>query len=113
MKAGLVALKVLAEPNRLHIVELLREKPHTVGEIVTRLKIRQPQASKHLHVLSQAKIVEVRPIAQQRVYALLPEPFKDLDSWLESYKHLWEQRFDRLDNYLAKLQKEKQHDRKK
>lgn len=95
----------LAEPNRLHIVELLRNGPLTVGEIADRLKIRQPQASKHLRVLHDAGFVEVQPIMNRRIYKLRAEPFKELDAWLDSYRHVWDERFDRLEDYLQDLQK--------
>jgi DNA-binding transcriptional ArsR family regulator len=97
-------LSALAEPNRLHIVELLRERRLTVGEIADRLGLRQPQVSKHLRVLSDAGLVEVHPIANRRIYKLRAEPFKELDSWLESYRRVWDERFDRLDDYLQDLQ---------
>jgi DNA-binding transcriptional ArsR family regulator len=98
-------LNALAEPNRLHIVELLRDGPLTVGEIADRLGLNQPQASKHLRVLSHAGLVEMNAIANRRIYKLRAEPFKELDSWLESYRHIWNERFDRLDNYLQDLQR--------
>ncbi|CRK83186.1 ArsR/SmtB family transcription factor [Neobacillus massiliamazoniensis] len=98
-------LNALAEPNRLHIVELLRDGPLTVGEIADRLELNQPQASKHLRVLSNAGLVEVLAIANRRIYKLRPEPFKELDFWLESYRHIWIERFDRLDDYLQELKR--------
>ncbi|WP_408011745.1 ArsR/SmtB family transcription factor [Pseudalkalibacillus sp. A8] len=98
-------LNALAEPNRLHIVELLRDGPLTVGEIADRLGLNQPQASKHLRVLSNAGLVEVNAIANRRIYKLRAEPFKELDSWLESYRNIWNERFDRLDDYLQDLQR--------
>jgi DNA-binding transcriptional ArsR family regulator len=97
-------LNALAEPNRLHIVELLRDGSLTVGEIAERLRILQPQTSKHLRVLSQAGLVEVQAIANRRIYRLRMEPFQALDEWLETYRKIWEERFDNLDMYLQKLQ---------
>ncbi len=97
-------LSALAEPNRLRIVELLREGPRSVGEIARRLWLRQPQVSKHLRVLSDAGIVEVRPIAQQRFYQLQAEPFEELDTWLDTFRQTWENRLDALDQYLHELQ---------
>lgn len=97
-------LSALAEPNRLHIVELLRTGPRPVGEIADELRLHQPQVSKHLRVLSDAGLVEVRPIAQRRIYQLRPQPFRELDTWIESFRRLWEERFDRLDDYLQMLQ---------
>lgn len=97
-------LSALSEPNRLQIVELLREGPLTVGEIADRLQIRQPQASKHLRVLSEAGIVTVQADANRRIYHLRAEPFKQLDAWLESYRKMWEERLDSLEDYLKAMQ---------
>jgi DNA-binding transcriptional ArsR family regulator len=99
----------LTEPHRLRIVELLRDGPLTVGEIADRLGLQQPQVSKHLKVLSEADIVEVQPQANRRIYKLRREPFQELESWLQSFRRLWEERFDRLDGYLLDLQATEQH----
>ena len=99
----------LTEPNRLHIVELLRDGPLTVGEIAQRLGLQQPQVSKHLKVLNEAEIVEVQPQANRRIYALRREPFQELEAWLQSFRRLWEERFDRLDDYLLEMQATEQH----
>ncbi len=98
----------LMEPNRLHMVELLRDGPLTVGEIAQRLGLQQPQVSKHLKVLSEADIVEVQPQANRRIYQLRREPFQELESWLLSFHRLWEERLVRLDNYLLELRATKQ-----
>jgi DNA-binding transcriptional ArsR family regulator len=99
----------LMEPNRLRIVELLRDGPLTVGEIAERVGLKQPQVSKHLKVLSENDIVEVQPQANRRIYKLRPEPFQELESWLQSFRRTWEERFDRLDDYLQELQNTEQH----
>jgi DNA-binding transcriptional ArsR family regulator len=105
-------LTALAEPNRKQIVELLREGPQPVGEIVVKLKLRQPQVSKHLRVLSDAGLVEVHPVAQQRYYSLRPQAFQELASWVEGYRRIWDGQMDRLDEVLQDLQrKEKRHAR--
>jgi len=98
----------LTEPNRLHIVELLRDGPLTVGEITERLGLQQPQVSKHLKVLSEADIVEVQPEANRRIYKLRREPFQELEDWVQSFHRLWEERFDRLGDYLLELQASEQ-----
>jgi DNA-binding transcriptional ArsR family regulator len=98
----------LTEPHRLHIVELLRDGPLTVGEITERLGLQQPQVSKHLKVLSEAAIVVVQPQANRRIYRLRREPFQELETWLHSFRRLWEERFDRLDDYLLELQESSQ-----
>lgn len=96
--------QALADPHRLQMVELLRHAPLTVGELAERLGLRQPQASKHLKVLSDAGLVELRPQANRRICHLRPEPFQALDDWLGTFQQLWEARFDRLDTYLQQLQ---------
>ena len=101
----------LAEPNRLQIVELLRHRPLPVGQIAERLRLGQPQVSKHLRVLSEAGLVQVRPLAQQRIYALRAEPLKELDDWLERYRRLWGERFEQLDDVIRDLQQKKKGNR--
>jgi DNA-binding transcriptional ArsR family regulator len=100
-------LNALAEPNRRQIVELLRDGPLTVGEIADRLGLRQPQASKHLKVLSESGILEMRADANRRIYKLRPTPFQTLDTWVQSFRQVMEERFDKMDAYLAKLQSKK------
>jgi DNA-binding transcriptional ArsR family regulator len=106
-------LSALAEPNRLRIVELLRDRPRPVGEIAERLRLRQPQVSKHLRVLSDAGLVGVRPVAQQRIYELRSEPFDELDAWLERFRRGMSDRMDRLEDVIgerkAKKEREKHH----
>lgn len=110
----LETFKALAEPNRLQIVELLRSGPRPVNDMVDRLGMNQPQVSKHLRVLSDAGLVDVRVDAQRRIYALRPAPLHELDAWLERYRQIWESSFDRLDTLLDEMQKkEKKHERKK
>src|SRR5512141_2692307 len=96
--------EALAEPSRRRILDLLRERPRLVGELVEALGISQPGVSKHLRVLREAGLVQVRRDAQRRWYELRPEPLAELDHWLEAYRRLWEARLDRLDTYLQELQ---------
>jgi DNA-binding transcriptional ArsR family regulator len=101
-----ITFQALGEPNRLNIVELLRTKPHTVNEIVDSLHLNQPQVSKHLKVLADAGLVEVNPVANKRIYAIRPEPLKEIDAWVKKYRKFWEERFDRLDA-LLEIEKKK------
>lgn len=100
----ITTFSALAEPSRLRIVELLHRGPLTVGEIADQLGLRQPQASKHLRVLLEAGLVEVQAVANRRNYFLRSEPFQELDTWLETYRRIWDERLDNLENYLQKLQ---------
>jgi DNA-binding transcriptional ArsR family regulator len=112
--AMMETLKALAEPHRFQIVELLRDGPRPVGDLVHRLRLRQPQVSKHLRVLSDAGLVDVRVAAQRRIYALRPAPLQELEVWLERYRRLWESNFQRLDALLDEMKtKEKKRGRKK
>ncbi|XID94476.1 ArsR/SmtB family transcription factor [Paenibacillaceae bacterium WGS1546] len=104
---GMTMLSALAEPNRRDIVELLRGGPLTVGEIANRIGLRQPQASKHLKVLSDNGIVEAKAEANRRIYKLRSEPFQALDAWLKSFRYFMEGRFVNLEDYLRALQYQK------
>ncbi|MEH7393470.1 metalloregulator ArsR/SmtB family transcription factor [Bacillus sp. JJ1503] len=101
---NMTTLSALSEPNRMNIVELLRDGPLTVGEIADQLGLRQPQTSKHLKVLSDNGIVEVQAEANRRIYKLRAEPFQELDSWIQSFLRVMQERFDNLDDYLKELQ---------
>ena len=98
-------LSALAEPNRLRIVEALRDGPRSVNELVEALELSQPLVSKHLRVLREAHIVSVRSNAQQRVYELEAAPFEELDTWVASFHRLWEGRLDSLDEYLQQVKR--------
>ena len=100
-------LSALAEPNRLRIVELLRVGPRPVAEICARVRLGQPQVSKHLSVLRSAGLVHVQPRGQQRFYALRAAPLRELDEWLERFRDIWGARFDQLDELLREMQKVK------
>jgi len=108
----LETLTALAEPNRLRIVELLRAGPRAVGDIGERLRLQQPQVSKHLRVLKTAGLVHAEVRAQSRLYELRPERLRDLDEWLEGFRNLWEARLDRLDAHLQRMKRKKSAERK-
>ncbi|PMB09862.1 transcriptional regulator, partial [Fischerella thermalis CCMEE 5273] len=95
------------------IVELLRDGPLSVGEITDRLGLRQPQVSKHLRVLDEAGLVEVRPVANRRIYQLKSETFQQMDAWMESYRCIWDERLNRLDHYLQEIQRKDVDDNNK
>lgn len=104
--------EALVDPTRRRILDLLRERPHLVGELVALLELSQPLISKHLRVLREAELVRVRQDAQRRWYELHPEPLAEIDTWLASYRHLWAASFDRLGDLLTELQeKEQKHDK--
>jgi DNA-binding transcriptional ArsR family regulator len=95
-----VSFAVLAEPTRREILDLLRDGERPVGDLVDRLAISQPAVSKHLRVLRDAGLVEVRADAQRRLYRVRPQPLAEIDEWLTPYRRLWSQSFDRLERHL-------------
>jgi DNA-binding transcriptional ArsR family regulator len=101
-------LAALGEPNRLRIVELLRAGPRPVNDIHVRLKLRQSQASQHLKVLKDVGLVTMEPRAQQRFYSLRAEPLQQLHDWLERYRHVWEERFEALDEIVEELKQKEE-----
>jgi DNA-binding transcriptional ArsR family regulator len=94
------AFEVLAEPSRRRILDLLRDDERSVGELVDRLPLSQPGVSRHLRVLRDAGLVNVRRQAQKRLYAVNPEPLAQIDAWLAPYRRLWVDRLDALENHL-------------
>lgn len=95
-----MSFAVLAEPTRRTILDLLREGERPVGELVDRLHLSQPAVSKHLRVLREAGLVDVRGDAQRRLYRLRPEPLVEVDAWLAPYRRLWTRSLDALDKHL-------------
>jgi len=104
---------VIADPTRRHILDLLRQRPHSVGELVDELHISQPGVSKQLRLLRESGLVHVQQEAQLRWYHLDPGPLKEVDTWLDAYRESWSERYSRLDAYLQKIQaqwKENNHE---
>jgi len=95
-------LQTLADPTRLHIVEVLGSGEHSVNDIVTNVDADQPGVSRHLRILQEAGFVRARPDGQKRFYSLCPGPFRDLDAWLGRYRQLWEGRLDKFGETLAR-----------
>jgi DNA-binding transcriptional ArsR family regulator len=91
---------VVAEPHRRRILDLLAEAERPVGELVERLDLSQPAVSKHLRILRDAGLVEVRGEAQRRLYRLRPEPLEAIDRWLMPYRRMWSARLDDLERHL-------------
>jgi DNA-binding transcriptional ArsR family regulator len=94
------AFDVLAEPTRRRILDELRQRERPVNDLVEVLGMSQPGVSKHLRLLREAGLVEVRRDAQRRLYRLRPEPLREIDDWLEPYRQLWNERLDALEAHL-------------
>jgi DNA-binding transcriptional ArsR family regulator len=100
-------LRALADDGRRTILESLASGPATAGELAALLPIARPGVSRHLRVLREAGLVEVRQDAQRRIYALRPEPLAEVDNWLSRYRALWQQRFDALHTEVARGKRER------
>jgi DNA-binding transcriptional ArsR family regulator len=94
------AYAALAEPHRRQILDLLREGERSVNYLVARLNLSQPGVSKHLKVLRESGLVEVRPDGRQRWYGLRAQPLAEVDEWLEPYRRYWSGRLDALEQHL-------------
>lgn len=102
MPAALAVLDVIAEPTRRRILDAVRDGERSVGELVDTVGMHQPGVSRHLKVLRDAGLVEVRRDAQRRLYRLRPEPLMELDAWLEPYRAEWSARLDSLEEHLRR-----------
>lgn len=95
--------EVLVEPNRRRILELLGATERPVGELVRHLELSQPAVSKHLRILRESGLVEVRGDAQRRLYSIRPEPLRAIDDWLAPYRQMWDSSLDRLEDHLRTM----------
>src|SRR3954449_13365306 len=95
-------LRALADESRRTMLESLSDGPATAGELAALLPIARPGVSRHLRVLREAGLVDVRQEAQRRISPRRPEPLADIDEWLGRYRALWEQRLDALHTEIAR-----------
>ena len=102
MPDDLAVLEVLAVPARRRILDAVREGERSVSELVDIVGMHQPGVSRHLRVLREAGLVEVRRDAQRRLYRLRAEPLRDLDEWLEPYRSELAGRLDALERHLGR-----------
>jgi len=112
MTATTNVLEVIAEPTRRRILDVVRGGERSVGDLVDAVGMHQPGVSRHLKVLRDAGLVEVRRDAQRRMYRLRPEPLIELDEWLAPYRTEWTNRLDSLERHLARTTHPITHDKK-
>ncbi|CAN5379088.1 metalloregulator ArsR/SmtB family transcription factor [soil metagenome] len=104
------AFNAVAEPRRRQVLDVLVSGEHQVNDLVELLGLTQPQVSKHLRVLREVGLVDVRDDGRKRIYRLNAEPLRTMHNWLSPYEQLWESRFDALDDVLEELKKEETGD---
>src|SRR5882672_4115667 len=100
-------LRALADDSRRMMLETLIGGPATAGELAALLPIARPGVSRHLRVLRETGLVDVRRDAQRRVYSIRPEPLAEVDAWLGRYRSLWEHRLDALHTEVARGKRER------
>ena len=104
------SLNAVGEPRRRQILDVLAAGEIPVNDLVARLDLAQPQVSKHLRVLRQVGLVEVRDEGRQRLYRLNARPLKTIHDWVKDYERAWRKRFDALEEVLEELKEEEQGD---
>ena len=102
------AFNAVAEPRRREILDLLAKRERPVNELVELLGVAQPQVSKHLRVLREVGLVDVRDHGRQRMYRLNGQPLKPIHEWVKNYERTWTERFEVLDGLLDELKGEEQ-----
>jgi len=102
------AFNAVAEPRRREILDLLADGERPVNDLVALLGLGQPQVSKHLRVLREVGLVDVRDQGRQRMYRLNGEPLKPIHDWVKNYERTWNERFDVMDDLLDELKGEEQ-----
>jgi DNA-binding transcriptional ArsR family regulator len=100
-------LRAVADENRRILLQSLASGPATAGELASLLPIARPGVSRHLRVLREAGLVDVRQESQRRVYQLRAEPLAEVDEWLAQYRTLWEHRLDALHTEVARGKRER------
>ena len=98
----------VAEPRRRAILDILAGGEHPVNDLVRLLGLAQPQVSKHLRVLREVEVVDVRDEGRQRLYRLNGHALKPIHDWVKQYERSWSERFDRLDVVLEELKHEEE-----
>ena len=102
------AFNAVAEPRRRQILDVLADGERPVNDLVTLLGLAQPQVSKHLRVLREVGLVDVREEGRQRMYRLNGRPLKSIHDWVKGYEQAWEARFEALDELLEELKQEEE-----
>ena len=104
------AFNAVAEPRRRQILDLLAAGELPVNDLVALLGLAQPQVSKHLRILREVGLVDVRDEGRQRMYRLDGRPLKPIHDWVRNYRQSWEERFQALDQLLAELKQQEEKD---
>jgi DNA-binding transcriptional ArsR family regulator len=98
--------EAIAEPSRRELLDLLSERERPAGELVAHLhKLTQPAVSRHLRILREVGLVEVRPDGQRRIYALRADRLIEIENWISRYRRYWPRHLDALENHLTQKER--------
>lgn len=111
-RSATASFEAIAEPNRRSILDLLRTGERPVGDLVSLLDLTQPAVSKHLRILREAGMVEVRADARRRLYRVRAEGLRGLESWIRPYREMWEASLDSLGDHLDAMSEHRRKSRK-
>ena len=104
--------EAIAEPSRREVLDLLAERERPAGELVEHLhRLTQPAVSRHLRILREVGLVDVRPAGQKRIYALRADRLIEIENWIARYRKYWPRHLDALEQHLADNPEEHPHDR--
>ncbi|MER7245154.1 metalloregulator ArsR/SmtB family transcription factor [Kribbella sp. NBC_00662] len=104
--------EAIAEPSRREVLDLLAERERPAGELVEHLhRLTQPAVSRHLRILREVGLVDVRPEGQKRIYALRADRLIEIENWISRYRKYWPRHLDALEQHLADNPEEPPHDR--
>lgn len=98
--------QAIADPNRRNILALLVHKQLTLNGIAENFKISRPAVSKHIKILSECGLVEIKQRGRERICEVKPEKLHEVAQWVEQYRKFWERKLDALEEYLQKIQTE-------
>jgi DNA-binding transcriptional ArsR family regulator len=104
------AFNAVAEPRRRQILDALANDERPVNDLVRLLGLAQPQVSKHLRVLREVGLVDVRVDGRRRMYRLNGRPLKPIHDWVKEYERTWSERFDAMDVVLEDLKRKEEDD---
>jgi DNA-binding transcriptional ArsR family regulator len=104
------AFNAVAEPRRREILDALAGEERSVGDLVRRVGLAQPQVSKHLRVLRTVGLVDVREEGRQRLYRANPRPLRPIHDWVSEFERAWQERLDRLDEVVEDLKRKEEGD---
>lgn len=102
------AFNAVAEPRRRQIIDVLKTGERSVNDLVSELEMTQPQVSKHLRVLREVDVADVRDVGRQRMYSLNELALKPIHDWIAGYEQMWSKRFEEMDVVLEELKREEE-----